>query len=368
MPDLGQSSALDAIVSTMVDGLIVIDRNGRIKLFNPACQTIFGYEASEALGQPVELLMPEPYRSEHSGYLHHYQRTGDAQIIGIGREVEGRRKSGEVFPMHLSVGEFQDGDLDGYVGVIHDLTEEVEQRERLNDLRESHIHMSRLASMNQLGTVIAHELNQPLTALTNYLSAGTTVVQSQTDVPKEKLIQLMERATEQARRAADMLSRMRGFVEQGKTCKGLHDIEALAKDALALVKPSFRNTPISFEMDVSDDVPEVYCDCIQIQQVFVNLIRNGCEAMDGLDPARLTIMIEATQSDLVKVHVADTGKGLMSDDVEALFTPFMSEKPDGMGVGLSISNSILQAHGTQLSVRENLPRGTVFSFALSTKE
>ena len=191
-----QSSALDAVVSTMVDGLIVIDRNGRIKLFNPACQTIFGYSADEAVGQPVELLMPEPYRTEHSGYLHHYQRTGDAQIIGIGREVEGQRKSGDVFPMHLSVGEFREGDLEGYVGVIHDLTDEVAQRQRLDDLRQSHIHMSRLASMNQLGTVIAHELNQPLTALTNYLSAGTAVVESGTDVPKEKLVHLMERATE----------------------------------------------------------------------------------------------------------------------------------------------------------------------------
>ncbi|MEL6687881.1 MAG: PAS domain S-box protein [Pseudomonadota bacterium] len=365
---MAQSSALDAVVSTMVDGLIVIDRNGHIKLFNPACETIFGYSAEEALGQPVELLMPEPYRSEHSSYLHHYQRTGDAQIIGIGREVEGRRKSGDVFPMHLSVGEFQEGDLEGYVGVIHDLTEEVAQRQRLDDLRESHIHMSRLASMNQLGTVIAHELNQPLTALTNYLSAGTTVVQTQADVPKDKLVQLMERATEQARRAADMLSRMRGFVEQGKTCKGYHDIEQLARDALALVRPSFRNTSINFEIEAEDALPEVYCDGIQIQQVFVNLIRNGSEAMDGIDPARLTIMLDSGQSDAVRVHVADTGKGLVADNIETLFTPFMSEKPDGMGVGLSISNSILQAHGTQLSIRENLPRGTVFSFDLPTKD
>lgn len=370
MQSFSAAPVLDSIIATMVDGLIAIDAESRIRLFNPACERIFGWSEEEVLGERIESLMPSPYRDEHQSFVDHYERTGETRIIGIGREVKGLHKSGRIFPMHLSVGEITTGPLRGYVGVVRDLTAEVDRRERLESLQQSHFHLSRLTSMNQLGAAIAHELNQPLTALTNYMEAGSALLSR--DDPneqiRERLDTVMTRSAEQARRAAQLLSRLRQFVERGETERKLTDPRNICLDALSLVRPAFQSSDIDFRIEFDDDVPDLLCDPIQIQQVLINLIRNGCEAMASIKgPKTLTLACQE-QGNSIVISVSDTGEGLPDDMMDTLFMPFQSNKTDGMGVGLSISQSIVSAHGGRLEAMSNNPHGTIFHVSLPRAE
>ena len=370
MQNFTPAPVLDSIIATMVDGLIAIDGESRIRLFNPACERIFGWTEDEVLGERIESLMPSPYRDEHQNFVNHYERTGETRIIGIGREVKGLHKSGRIFPMHLSVGEIKSGPLRGYVGVVRDLTTEVDRRERLESLQQSHFHLSRLTSMNQLGAAIAHELNQPLTALTNYMEAGSALLArgEQNDQVRERLESVMTRSAEQAQRAAHLLSRLRQFVERGETERKLVSPIDICLDALSLIKPGFQSSDIDFRTEFDEDVRKLLCDPIQIQQVLINLIRNGCEAMvDQKGGKTLTVACRA-HGETIVISVSDTGEGLPDDMMDTLFTPFQSSKTDGMGVGLSISQSIISAHGGRLEAMSNNPRGTIFHVTLPKAE
>lgn len=370
MQNFSAAPVLDSIIATMVDGLIAIDAESRIRLFNPACERIFGWSEEEIAGERIERLMPSPYRDEHQNFVNHYERTGETRIIGIGREVKGLHKSGRIFPMHLSVGEITTGPLRGYVGVVRDLTVEVDRRERLESLQQSHFHLSRLTSMNQLGAAIAHELNQPLTALTNYMEAGSALLsRGDPDAQiRDRLESVMTRSAEQARRAAQLLSRLRQFVERGETERKLVDPQDICADALSLIRPAFQSSAIEFRTEFDENVSDLLCDPIQIQQVLINLIRNGCEAMNSVDaPKTLTVACQ-DQGDTIVISVSDTGEGLAEDMMDSLFTPFQSSKTDGMGVGLSISQSIISAHGGRLEAMSNNPRGTIFHVTLPKAE
>ncbi|WP_418152377.1 PAS domain S-box protein [Litorimonas sp. RW-G-Af-16] len=167
---------LDAVLHTLVDGVIMINGKGEIARYNPACEKIFGYKFSEVEGRNIRCLMPEPYRENHDDYIANYQSSGTAKIIGIGREVSGKRKDGNIFPMYLSVGEIPNVKGRAYVGIIRDLTLERQRQEEFEHLQNAHFHLSRVSAMDQMGAAIAHELNQPLTAIMNYLDAGVTIL------------------------------------------------------------------------------------------------------------------------------------------------------------------------------------------------
>ena len=173
MPEKNQEAVFfRALITAAVDGIIVIDSKAIISVYNQSAQKLFGYTAEEVRGRNVNILMPSPYREEHDGYLHHYLDNGEKRIIGIGREVVGRRKDGSTFPMYLSVGE---GMLEGqriFVGIVHDLTARTITARRLQDLQGELLHVSRLSAMGQMTAAIAHELNQPLSAILNYINAA----------------------------------------------------------------------------------------------------------------------------------------------------------------------------------------------------
>lgn len=359
------TSGLTAVMNTLVDGAIVIDSVGAIQLINPAGEAIFGYSAAELMGRNVTVLMPEPYHSEHDGYIDGYLKTGEKKIIGIGREVQGQRKGGDIFPMSLAVGEMGQSGPRLFIGIIRDLTDRHRREAEFDALQARHFHLSRVAAMNEMGAAIAHEINQPLAATANYVETAK-ILAGRIEAGEDKLVPVLERALEQNNRAAEIVSRMRTFIERGDINLGAVDLEQALDVSLLLSLSKFRDTGIEVLRTVDPDATRVRGDAVHIQQVLVNLIRNGCEAMVDSEQKQLTITVAADSENknMVRVSLSDTGVGLSSDIVPDLFTAFTSTKNGGLGVGLSISRSIVRAHGGRIWASDNDIAGATFSFTL----
>lgn len=353
---------LRSILDTVPDAIIVIDERGLVQSFSPAAERLFGYKAAEIAGKNVNMLMPSPYREAHDGYLDRYRKTGERRIIGIGRVVVGRRKNGETFPMELAVSEFVVADGRYFTGFVRDLTEQQEAARRLQDLQSELLHASRLSVMGQMASTMAHELNQPLTAIVNYLEAARTMLTQAPDRP-ERIGELMQRAAAQAERAGGVIRQLRQFVSKGETERSRENLNTLVEEALAIAMVGARQTGVRVTLELDHELPPVLCNPVQIQQIIINLARNAVEAMEEIDTRELTIATCA-RSDSVEVTVADTGQGLVAEVAERLFEPFLTTKRNGMGLGLSISREIAEAHNGRLVAAARPGGGTEFRLTL----
>lgn len=365
LPEHGRASGLDAVMNTLVDAAIVIDGDGLIRLINPAGERIFEYAARDLVGRNVNVLMPEPYHAEHDQYIRRYVETGEAHIIGIGREVEGRRRSGEVFPMHLAVGRMGRNGTTLFIGIIRDLTDERRRQSEFEALQARHFHLSRVAAMNEMGTAIAHEINQPLAATANYIETAR-ILAARDDGTSETMGPVLDKALEQNGRASDIIARMRRFIERGDVTTETLDLEEVVDASLQLGLSKHRDAGIALNRRIDPEARFVRGDPVQIQQVLVNLIRNGCEAMEGRASKRLALEIapDTEHPDMARIDVSDTGSGLAEDTLADLFTAFSSTKAGGLGVGLSISRSIVRAHGGRIWASGNEAGGATFAFTL----
>jgi two-component system sensor kinase FixL len=309
------------------------------------------------------MLMPEPYRASHDGYVEHYQKTGEKRIIGIGREVVGKRKDGNTFPMYLSVGE---GVLDGeriYVGIIHDLTVRDETARRMRVMQAELLHVSRLSAMGQMTAALAHELNQPLTAIMNYVTAARRFFSSGDPAQSTRGVELIEKAVQQTSRAGQIIKRLREFVEKRETARTEENLNQAVEEAIALAFAGSSDAGVKVNLSLDPGLPLVLIDRIQVQQVLLNLIRNGIEAMQGVPVRDMTI---STVHDGVEVEfsIADTGPGLDPEVARRLFQPFVTTKENGMGIGLSICQSIVEAHNGRIWAEPNASAGVTFKFRL----
>jgi len=364
---------LDALVTTAVDGIIVIDAAGIMRIYNPACERLFGYSAQEAVGKNVKLLMPEPYGSEHDGHLANYKRTGEKRIIGIGREVTGRRKDGSTFPMYLSVGEGETEEGRIFVAVIHDLTvskwaeNALREREtRLQTLQTELLHVTRVNAMGQMSSAIAHELNQPLTASANYISAAKRFLQRPDGAAQAQ--DAMEQAGKQILRAGTTIRNLRDFIEKREGHRAPENLSKIIEQGIALAFAGMAHVNVKVRLQLEASLPTVFVDRIQIQQVLVNLVRNAIEAMQGSDIRELTITTGRSGDQYVSVTVRDSGPGLPEEVRKKLFQPFVTTKESGMGVGLMICQSIIQFHGGVIEVSPEDAPGTTFTFRLPVDE
>lgn len=356
------AARLKSILDAIPDAMIVIDARGIIESFSPSAEAMFGYSAAEAIGQNVKMLMPAPYREQHDGYLERYQKTGERHIIGIGRVVTGQRKDGATFPMELSVGEAVAGETRRFTGFIRDLTERERSERRIDQLQAELMHVARLGELGQMGAALAHELNQPLAAIVNYLQAGRRLLQSVPDAPA-RIGEAMEKAAAQADRAGQVIRRLREFIARGETDRREENVNALIEEAAALALVGAKSAGVTTRLVLRPDLPAIVVDKVQIQQVLLNLIRNALEAMD--ESAERVLIVEAAAADgMVTVTVADTGPGLSAEVAQNLFQPFVTTKERGMGVGLSICRSIIEAHGGRIWASPRGGGGTTFAFTV----
>lgn len=352
---------LKSILDTAPEGIIVIDERGLVQSFSAAAERLFGYQEAEVVGKNVSLLMPSPYREAHDGYLDHYLATGERRIIGIGRVVVGLRKTGETFPMELGVGEFRVGERRYFTGFVRDLTEQQRVARRMQDLQSELMHSSRLSVMGQMASTMAHELNQPLTAVVNYLEAARGLLQ---DLPEtERIDDLIQRAGIQAERAGDVIRRLRQFVSKGETERRSESLNKLVEEALALALVGTRRLRVRVTLELDPALPPVIVDAVQLQQVLLNLVRNAVEAMEQVDRRELAIGTRAADG-CVEVSVTDSGPGLAAEVADRLFQPFVTTKPTGMGLGLSICREIVESHHGLLTFTPRADGGSVFRVSL----
>jgi len=483
---------LRAIVDTAVEGIITIDEQGTVESTNAAAEKIFGYASHEMVGQSVNMLIPSPYREEHDGYLTNYLETGIRKIIGIGREVQGLRKDGTIFPLELSVAEmtvegkrqftglvrdvterhalqqelrarqetltltienapvgivtttldgriisanqafcsivgFSQAELEAslirnitypsdirdgvsgmrdliegrqtsinlrqryihkdgstifaqvYLALTHDAagspstcilqavdrTQEINRVQELRQHRERMAHVDRLSTMGEMAAGIAHEINQPLAAISAYAQACQRLIQSGRTNAGE-LQDALQDVGAQVERAGEVIRRLRGMVKKGAGQRVLTDINELVTETIALARLDRREQEIQIHTELESDLPSVEVDAIQIQQVLLNLVRNAMDAMQDLPVAeqRVTIRTSRRGPDDVEVAVADCGAGLSGEVEKNIFRPFFTTKNTGMGMGLSISQSIVNNHGGRIWFTGNRDQGTTFHVSI----
>jgi len=354
---------LQSILDTIPDAMIVIDERGIMFSFSAAAERLFGWRAEDAIGRNISDMMPEPYRSAHHSYIQRYLATGEARIIGKGRIVVGERKDGSTFPMELSVGEMRSGDHRYFTGFVMDLTESQAVERRMQDMQAELIHVSRLTSMGEMASALAHELNQPLSAIANYMNGSVRLLEvSNPDLVKIR--RALGEAGDQALRAGAIIRKLRDFITRGEAETRVEHLPKLIEEAGALAMVGAKEMGIRLKFDLAPDADLVVADKVQIQQVVLNLMRNGLDCM-ALSPVRnLTVATERDGDDMVEVSVSDSGPGIDPEIAGRLFQPFVTTKAEGMGVGLSICRTIVEAHGGKIWFETAPAGGTSFRFTL----
>jgi two-component system sensor kinase FixL len=358
-----REALLQSILDTVPDGLIAIDRRGIIRSFSHAAERMFGFTSDEVVGCNVAALMPAAYAASHDAHIDRYVATGERRIIGIGRVVVGSRKDGSTFPMELHIGTVTVAGEQLFTGFVRDLTVREERERRLADLQAELIHVSRLSELGQMASALAHEIDQPLTAITNYARGVRRLLTA--DVPPP-LHEAIEKMSEQAARAHAIVQSLRGMVRKEPRPAQTENLRTVIEEmsALALI-----GSGCSFDLDlrIGPDAAHAKVERVQIQQVFLNLMRNAAEAMQHSPIQRVTVATER-QGDRVEISVADTGPGLPEAVRARLFQPFVTTKSGGLGVGLSICRTIVQGHGGELTVESDPGGGTVFRFTVEASD
>jgi len=351
------TNPFEAVMDAAVDAIIIIDEKGSILRFNRAAQKMFGYAADFVRRKNVKILMPSRRRIKHDAYLQKFLETGQAKIIGSGREETGLRRNGEEFPMLLSVGEIlHEPDNRQFVGIIRDLTEEKIAQEQVHQLEEQLLHADRLVILGELTAGIAHEINQPLTAIAAYADAGKHLIERKTPVDSKDIHGIYERIGEQSRRAGEVVQRLRKLVRTGTVSKASHDLNTIIRNILLLFEYEIKKSNISLEFFPVDGLQPLYLDEIQIQQILVNLVKNSLDAISaaGSYEGRIEIRVSIVRNEV----------GVPISLRPQIFESFFTTKPKGVGLGLSICKNIAAAHGGSLSFLSPAGGGSCFTLKL----
>ena len=356
-----------ALLDVAVDAVIIIDHRGIIEAFNHAAETLFGYATDEIVGTNVSRLMPEPHRSEHEAYIARYLTSGVSHIIGTGREVDACRRDGSIVPVSLAVGRIPDADPPRFVGFLHDLSARREAALLQQRMQQQMARVSHLATMGELAAAIAHEINQPLAAITNYALACERLLQA----PNPELPELqdaMRQISGQALRAAEIIRRVRNLVRAREPQRASRDINELVEELSALTMIDARQHGVQLFLELADEPLMIEIDGIQIQQVLVNLVHNAVEALAAFDVAERRIVVRTRRpaAGEIEICVADNGPGVDGAIAGRMFDPFCTTKERGTGLGLAISKSIVTAHRGRIEYRPNTPRGACFVVTLPT--
>jgi len=352
-----------AVVESAVEAVITIDREGIIESFNKAAQTMFGIASNDILGTPCRHLFATSYYRE---FDQHFKQCKDQVTrTSVGGELNGSKIGAEDFPLHLSISEVLDDQERKFVLLIRDLTSQRSAEKEVREQRDLLAHVDRLNTLGEMAAGIAHEINQPLTAISLYAQSSLRFLQAR-EPRLDRLQDALTRLSQQAHRAGAVIERMQEMTRPGESHQRPVDCESLIREvhSLAEVEAHIRNFIIVLRLD--NNLPEVLCDPIQVQQVILNLLRNGMESMktNHCDPNSMIILQAEKQDESVRISIIDTGIGISGQLQKQLYQPFISNKQSGMGLGLSISRSIIVAHGGKLEFSNNKNNGATFYFNL----
>ena len=371
LPGTSESEVrLRAILHTAVDAIVTIEASGVIESVNPAAERMFGYTRGEMIGRNVSMLMPAPWREEHDRHIARYLRTGEARIIGIGREMEAQRKDGSVFPVDLAVSEVRLPGRRLFTGIIRDLTERREMEERARLRLEGAAHTARLLELGEMCSGIVHEVNQPLAAIVSFADGCLRMVRSGRAEPA--LIEdTLGRVAEQGIRAGEILSRLRGLVRKEETRRGIFGLGEMIEEVLPLVDHERRRRGVRVEVEREPGLPAVSADRVHVEQILLNLLRNAFHAVEGAEERRVRVTGAtpgrgrgAHTSASVCLVVEDSGPGIAPEQRERVFEPFYTTRPNGLGVGLAISRSLAERYGGRLRAEANDGGGARFVLEL----
>jgi two-component system sensor kinase FixL len=278
--------------------------------------------------------------------------------------VVGRRKDGSTFPMKLAVGETHTGGETFFTGFVRDLTEREESAARLQEIQGELARLARLNEMGEMASTLAHELNQPLSAIANYVHGCARLLRDLDETVAVRMREALQETANQSLRAGQIIKHLREFVTKGETEKAPENIRRLVEEAGALALVGSREKGVRTVFEFAQGPEMVIVDRIQVQQVLTNLMRNAIEAMRDCPRRELVIRTRQQDEDMIEVIVQDTGPGIPGEIAEQLFKPFITTKAGGMGIGLSISKRIVEAHGGEMTVTRNAAGGATFRFTL----
>lgn len=360
-----KEAMLNSIFNVAIEGIVTIDESGTIISVNKAVISLFGYSQKELLGANVSILMPLPHKNQHDTYIKNYLDTNQAHIIGKVREVEGQHKNGTILTLDLSIAEFTIDHQRYFTGMLHDVTErkhkEIEHKKHLAELA----HVTRLGLMGEMASGIAHEINQPLTAVSAYSQACLKLIENE----KFNLIvltEILQKINTQSLLAGQIIHRLRDLVSPKEIQKSKVDINELIHEAVDLCSCDSKQAAISVTFKLAT-LPPLFIDAVQIEQVLLNLIKNGFDALRQTSeklPRKLGIQTYLNNDHNVEIRIKDFGPGLDKAEQANIFTPFYTTKKTGMGMGLSISRSIVEAHHGTLKFNSKKGLGTTFYFIL----
>jgi PAS domain S-box-containing protein len=357
------------IIDSALDAVLSIDEHGKVTEWNAQAETMFGWRRDEVLGRTLsELFIPDRYRDAHEKGLRHFLSTGEGPLLNRRIEITALRREGTEFPVEVSIVPYQ---IDGnwlFSGFVRDITEKKVAEASARRHREMEMelaHANRVATMGQLSASIAHEVNQPIgAAVTNAYAAVRWLGATPPNV--DEVRRALSRIVTNGNRATDVLSRIRAFIKKAPPCKDRLDVNQAVLEVVALTRSEAKKNKVAVQMNLAEGLPVVQADRVQLQQVILNLIMNAIEAMSASDagPRRLLISSASSESNDVSVEVQDSGPGFPVASVEQIFQAFYTTKPAGLGMGLSICRSILEAHGGQLRAAAVEPTGAVFTLSL----
>jgi PAS domain S-box-containing protein len=342
-------------VEASPSGIVLVDREGKIVLVNTQTEKMFGYSRAEMIGQPVEIIIPRRFRAIHPTHRERFLAMPKARAMGAGRELFARRKDGTEFPIEIGLNPIETAEGILVLAAVADITARKQAELEALKHREEMAHRNRVSLMGEMTASFAHELNQPLTAIANNASAARRFLQ-RGNIDPALLQQLLHDMVADSQRAGEVIRGIRSLVRKEVGVRTLLDLNAVITDTVRLVSSDVlsRESVVTTELD--PQLPQVNATLVQIQQVLLNLIMNALDAMDGLPPAerRIVIRTRSDKGDVVEVSVRDFGTGLPKDQPNKVFDHFFSTKQKGMGMGLTIVRSIIEAHGGTI-VAENAP-------------
>jgi len=354
---------MQSVLASVPDAMIVINDTGQILAFSAAAERLFGYTGEDVAGKNVSVLMAGADEQHHDQYIKNYLSTGEKQIIGIGRIVTAKLANGETIPVELKIGE---AEIDGhklFTGYIRDMSEQQANAHRLAQMQVELANFSRLSAVGTMASAMAHELNQPLTAVANYLEAARDLLDKADPETLAFIQEALDAAATQSIRAGQIVRRLRDYVSRGELDLRSVEIQDVVEDAISLAKVGIEGQLARVISRVPADFPPLLADRLQLRQVIVNLVRNAIEALSDTANPQVWILAEI-EDGLAVITVEDNGPGYKPQGDASPFDAFNSSKAGGMGLGLSICQTILDAHGTDIEYAPSTHGGAAFKFTL----